>query len=93
MKKENDSLLKKEKIIDIALKNTDAEIQDFQTQKQKKLNELDVTIPLRLHQIEYLKDDNVPQDMVNCLVFINSGIVRLKERIKELQQVILKYIF
>jgi hypothetical protein len=36
--------LKKEKVIDAALKTTDIEIQEFQTLKQRKLNELDVVV-------------------------------------------------
>lgn len=43
-KKENESLIKKEKVIRQSLKTTESEIQDFQTQKQQKLNELDVVV-------------------------------------------------
>ncbi|KAJ3069689.1 Cilia- and flagella-associated protein 44 [Podochytrium sp. JEL0797] len=86
-KKENDSLLKKEKIIDLSLRGTDSEIQDFQTQKQRKLNELDVVVPLRGHQIQYLDEENrLPTDLSQALVFVNGGLGRLKLRIKELQQ-------
>ncbi|KAG5463309.1 MAG: hypothetical protein BJ554DRAFT_334, partial [Olpidium bornovanus] len=42
LKKDNDALIKKERVIGAALKNAEAEIQAFQTQKQRKLNELDV---------------------------------------------------
>ncbi|KAJ3195546.1 Cilia- and flagella-associated protein 44 [Irineochytrium annulatum] len=86
LKKENDGLIKKEKIIDVALKNTEAEIQDFQTQKQQKLNELDVVVPLRLHQIQYLEKNAMPSDMSPSLVFVNDGLFKLRNRIKELQQ-------
>ncbi|KAI8619969.1 hypothetical protein BC830DRAFT_1059801, partial [Chytriomyces sp. MP71] len=85
-KKENDSLIKKEKIIDLNLRATESEIQDFQTQKQRKLNELDVVVPLRLHQIQYLEDNVLPQDLSQALIFVNSGLHKLKNRIKELQQ-------
>ncbi|KAI9333809.1 hypothetical protein BDR26DRAFT_805717, partial [Obelidium mucronatum] len=86
-KKENDALLKKEKIIDAALRATESEIQDFQTQKQRKLNELDVVVPLRAHQIQYLDEQEVlPADLSQALIFVNSGLSKLKTRIKELQQ-------
>ncbi|KAJ3323577.1 Cilia- and flagella-associated protein 44 [Boothiomyces sp. JEL0866] len=86
LKKENDSLIKKEKIIDVGLKNAEAEIQEFQTQKQRKLNELDVVVPLKFSQIQYLENDHFPKDMSSCLVFYNEGLIQLKRRIKELHQ-------
>ncbi|KAJ3297198.1 Cilia- and flagella-associated protein 44 [Borealophlyctis nickersoniae] len=86
LKKENDALIKKEKVIDMALKNTESEIQDFQTQKQQKLNELDVAIPLRLHQILFLDRTSLPTDLTPALVFVNAGLAKLRNRIKELQQ-------
>ncbi len=88
MKKENDALLKKEKIIDAALKNTENEIQDFQTQKQRKLNELNVVVPLRLHQIQNLVKNQIPSDFSSSLVFSNDGLIKLKARIKEIEQVL-----
>ena len=42
LKKDQEALMKKEKIIDQALKQTDDEIQQFQTFKQQKLNEIQV---------------------------------------------------
>ncbi|KAI8820502.1 uncharacterized protein EV422DRAFT_496817 [Fimicolochytrium jonesii] len=86
LKKENDSFIKKEKIIDQALKATENEIQQFQTQKQQKLNELDVVLPLRLHQIQYIDKQTLPTDLSGALVFMHQGLIRLRSRIKELQQ-------
>ncbi|KAJ3417018.1 Cilia- and flagella-associated protein 44 [Chytridiales sp. JEL 0842] len=82
----HDGLIKKEKVIDAALRTTEAEIQDFQTQKQQKLNELDVVVPLRLHQVENLERNALPKDLSQSLVFVNEGLHKLKNRIKELQQ-------
>nr|KAJ3422153.1 Cilia- and flagella-associated protein 44 [Polyrhizophydium stewartii] len=86
LKKENDSLIKKEKIIGVSLKNAETEIQDFQTQKQRKLNELDVVVPLRFHQIQLLERNSIPSDLSSALVFINEGLFKLRSRIRELQQ-------
>ncbi|KAJ3173567.1 Cilia- and flagella-associated protein 44 [Geranomyces variabilis] len=86
LKKENDALIKKEKISDQALRTTENEIQEFQTQKQRKLNELDVVVPLRLHQLQYLEKGALPTDLSGALIFMNEGLVRLRRRIKELQQ-------
>ncbi|KAJ3223187.1 Cilia- and flagella-associated protein 44 [Clydaea vesicula] len=86
LKKENESLIKKEKVIHVALKNTETEIQDFQTQKQKKLNELDVVVPLRLHQLYFLEKNALPADLSSALIFVEDGLRKLKNRIKELHQ-------
>ena len=48
LKKENDMLIKKEKLIDKALKDTETDIQTFQTEKQGKLNELHVVVTLQI---------------------------------------------
>ena len=50
LRKENEVLVKKEKQIDRALADTEADIQAFQTEKQRELNQLDVMVTLRLHQ-------------------------------------------
>ncbi len=75
---------KKEKIIDLAMRNAESEIEDFQTQKQRKLNELDVIVPLRFSQIQ--QENKIPHDVSNSLVFYNEGLAQLKRRIKELYQ-------
>ena len=79
-------MVKKEKIILQTLKTTEGEIQDFQTQKQRKLNELHVVVPLRFNQIHYLESNAVPKDLTSALVFVNGGLTQLRDRIKELQQ-------
>jgi hypothetical protein len=87
LKKENDSLIKKEKIINQSLATAETEIQEFQSLKQQKLNELDVVVPLRLHQIQWVENRALPADLSPSLVFVNEGLQKLKNRIKELQQV------
>jgi len=86
LKKENEGYLKKEKIIDAALKGFETDIQEFQTLKQKRLNELDVVVPLKLSQIQYLNGQSIPSDLSAALVFQNQEVKRLKLRIKELHQ-------
>jgi hypothetical protein len=86
LRKENESLLKKEKTTSNILKSTEVEIQEFQTQKQRKLNEIDVAIPLRFSQIQYLENDSIPSDLSKALVFEETGVNRLNERIKQLNE-------
>jgi hypothetical protein len=54
LKRETDSLGKKEKAIVAALALVDADLSSFQLEKQAKLNEIDVAIPLWLHQVLYI---------------------------------------
>ena len=55
LKKENDALIRKEKVIDKALKDTEADIQAFQTEKQGKLNQLLVVVTLQMRQVQHLE--------------------------------------
>ena len=55
LKKENDALIRKEKVIDKALKDTEADIQAFQTDKQGKLNQLLVVVTLQMRQVQHLE--------------------------------------
>lgn len=86
LKKESDALIKKAKIIDGALKTAEADLEAFQREKQQKLNELDVVVVLRFHQIQYTINSVLPQDLSQCLVFNSPGLVRLQHRIKELEK-------
>jgi hypothetical protein len=45
-----------------------------------------VTVPLKLNQMKYLVDGKLPKDISNALIFTSTGLERLKNRIKELQE-------
>ncbi|KAI9219799.1 hypothetical protein BC828DRAFT_150161 [Blastocladiella britannica] len=81
LKKDLDIFSKKERVIASALKQTEQEIQEFQSQKQQKLNELDVVVPLSLHQIQFLEDS-----MESALVFPDDGLAKLRHRILETEE-------
>ena len=86
LKKENDMLIKKEKIIDTALKTTETDIQAFQTEKQGKLNELHVLVTLQMSQVKHLEPDakHLPADLTHDLVFPSEELGKLGARIREL---------
>ncbi|KAK6165219.1 hypothetical protein SNE40_023570 [Patella caerulea] len=86
MKKELEGLQKKAKVIDSSLNYAQGDLEAFQLEKQQKLNELDVVVTLRLHQIQYFINSALPQDLSKCLVFESSGVEKLQHRIKELEQ-------
>ena len=52
-KKDADMYGKKEKIIQSALEAAEKDLTLFQLDKQRKLNELNTIVPLKMHQILY----------------------------------------
>ncbi|XP_066455410.1 cilia- and flagella-associated protein 44 isoform X2 [Eleutherodactylus coqui] len=85
LKKECDSLTKKVKIVEGNLKTAEAELEAFQREKQQKLNELYVVVPLKLHQVDYVINGEIPSDLSQALVFTNHSLESLQHRIRELQ--------
>ncbi|XP_055965110.1 cilia- and flagella-associated protein 44 [Sorex fumeus] len=86
LKKEYDTLSKKVKIVGTNLNAAEEALEAYQREKQKQLNELLVVIPLKLHQIEYLTFGEIPNDLSGALVFSNSSLSRLQERIVQLHE-------
>ena len=86
LKKDKDALTKKQKNIETGLKALDGEMTAFQKEKQGKLNEIDVVVTLRAHQVEYLVEERLPEDLGQALVFSGGALSRLRSRIKELVQ-------
>ncbi|KAL2085147.1 hypothetical protein ACEWY4_018467 [Coilia grayii] len=74
------------KIVQSTLQAAEGELELFNREKQQKLNELDVVVPLRLHQIEFLVNGAVPRRLSSALVLNARALVRLQGRIRELQQ-------
>ncbi|XP_069800651.1 cilia- and flagella-associated protein 44 isoform X2 [Dendropsophus ebraccatus] len=85
VKKESDALAKKVKIVEVNLKTAEAELEAFQREKQQKLNELYVVVPLKLHQVDYVINGEIPSDLSQALVFTNHSLENLQHRIRELQ--------
>ncbi|KAL0968428.1 hypothetical protein UPYG_G00266720 [Umbra pygmaea] len=85
LRKEYDFLIKKEKVIDGTLKEAEGDLELVNREKQQKLNELDVVVPLRLHQIEFLSNGVVPCSLGPALVLNTVTLGRLQERIEQLQ--------
>ena len=77
----------RERLIDKELSSTEADIEAFQSEKQRALNLIDVSIPLKLNQMKYLQPDGrLPKDISHSLIFTSTGLSKLKNRILELQQ-------
>ena len=54
----------------------------FQREKQVRLNQVEVVLLLRLHQIEYLQDGQLQSDLSGALLFSNTELDKLKHRVR-----------
>ncbi|NXU15545.1 CFA44 protein, partial [Pardalotus punctatus] len=85
LKKECKALAKKAKEVETSLDMTNKELEAFQWEKLQTLNELDVVVPLRVHQVLCLVDGEMPRDFSQALVFTNRNLEYLKKRIVDLR--------
>ncbi|XP_029902729.1 cilia- and flagella-associated protein 44 [Myripristis murdjan] len=85
LKEECDTLVKKREVVQSRRKAAEGELALINREKQQKMNDLDVAIPLRLHQIEFVSNGRVSSNLSLALVMNRSVLHRLQERIKELQ--------
>ena len=86
LRKERETLNKKQKFVEQSMKAVDSEITEFQKEKQSKLNEIDVIITLKMHQVEFLENGRLPTDLSQGLVFSGSALESLRGRVKDLVQ-------
>ncbi|XP_038318346.1 cilia- and flagella-associated protein 44 isoform X1 [Canis lupus familiaris] len=86
LRKEHDALSKKVKIVATNLNAAEEALEAYQREKQQRLNELMIVIPLKLHQIEHVVFGEIPSDLSGTLVFSNQSLSRLQERITQLHE-------
>ncbi|NXL31669.1 CFA44 protein, partial [Glaucidium brasilianum] len=84
LRKKYNALAKKAKVVETSLDTADRELETFQQEKQQRLNELYVVVPLKLHQVEYLVNGEMPSDFSQALVFTNQSLEYLQKRIVDL---------
>lgn len=82
IKKDYETLLKKDRNLVVALRSAERDIQTFQAQKQRKLNELDFWVPLKPSQVQCLNADSI--QLTDAVLFVEQELVRLRQRIGEL---------
>jgi len=96
LKKENDTYISREKAATAALEKINSDIQTFQTEKQGKLNELQVVVTLKLHQVQYLSsgklslppnstEDEEAPSLEKSVVMTTGQLAKLAARIGELE--------
>lgn len=84
LRKEYNVLFEKAKSIEASLNTAEKELDIFQWKKQQKLNDLYVVVPLKLHQVEYFFNGEIPRDFSQALVFTNQSLEYLQKRIVDL---------
>nr|XP_049595219.1 cilia- and flagella-associated protein 44-like isoform X3 [Syngnathus scovelli] len=85
LEKECDCLVKKLKSVKISRKMVEDDLEQVNREKQQKMNQLDVVVPLRLQQIEYDVTVRVPSDLRPALVLNRTELKCLQERVKQLE--------
>ncbi|XP_032395282.1 cilia- and flagella-associated protein 44 [Etheostoma spectabile] len=85
LKRECETLVKKEKLVKSSRKAAEDDLELVNREKQQKMNELDVVVPIRLHQIEFITNGSVPCDLSPALVLDMKELNRLRERVRQLQ--------
>ena len=86
LNKEYQQLRTREDAVNNQLKGVEKEIHQFQTEKQKQLNQLETIVVLKLSQIQCLTgNDKLPYEFTdNIVVFTQSGMQKLKQTIMDL---------
>ncbi|NXD80639.1 CFA44 protein, partial [Halcyon senegalensis] len=85
IRKKYNALVGKAKVVETSLETAKEELETFQWEKQQRLNELYVAVPLKLHQVEYLVNGEMPSDFSQALVFTNQSLENLQKRIVDLR--------
>ncbi|XP_019696509.1 uncharacterized protein LOC105182290 [Harpegnathos saltator] len=86
LQKEAEIQTKKLKIIENDLKAHKDDLKLFMLEKQGKLNNVDVTVTMKLHQLQYLQESDVPTKVDDCVVFDKKKLSKLYARIQELHE-------
>ncbi|VDP92797.1 unnamed protein product [Echinostoma caproni] len=86
LRKDLESCTKKQRIVDSGLKQAQSELEAFQLEKQRKLNELDAIVILRMNQIQYHVNGTVPADLSVGLIFARHNLYILYRRIVALTE-------
>ncbi|XP_076298900.1 cilia- and flagella-associated protein 44 isoform X2 [Lasioglossum baleicum] len=86
LQKELDIETKSLKIVESSLKVNQAALEAFMVEKQRKLNDVDVTVVLKMHQMQHISHSGSVTDIQDCIVFNKKELSSLYARVGELQK-------
>jgi len=85
LRRERELLSKKQRLVDTAVAAINAEVLEYQKEKQARLNTVEIAVNVRLRQVHLLTpDERVPADAAAGLLFQRAALGRLQARISEL---------
>uniref|UniRef100_A0A3P9K0M3 Uncharacterized protein n=1 Tax=Oryzias latipes TaxID=8090 RepID=A0A3P9K0M3_ORYLA len=85
LKKESDALITKVKVLKSSQQRIEEEVELINKEKLQKMKQVEVVVPFRLHQIQFLSNGSVPSDLSEALVLDKSEMDRLRRRVQQLQ--------
>ncbi|XP_061733169.1 cilia- and flagella-associated protein 44-like [Nerophis ophidion] len=85
LERECDTLIKKLKLVQNSRKAAEEDLEKVNREKQQKMNQLDVVVPIRLHQMEVDISGPLPLDLSRVLVLDKKELQHLQERVVELE--------
>ncbi|XP_076652358.1 cilia- and flagella-associated protein 44 isoform X2 [Halictus rubicundus] len=86
LQKELDVDTKGLRIIENNLKSSQADLEAFMLEKQRKLNDVDVTVVLKMHQMQNISHSGNVTEIQDCIVFNKKELSSLYARVGELQK-------
>ncbi|XP_018302310.1 uncharacterized protein [Mycetomoellerius zeteki] len=78
--------MKKLKIAESVLKKNEDDLKMFMLEKQRKLNNVQVTVLMKLHQLQYFGESQIPFKVHDCVVFDKKKLSKLYARIQQLYE-------
>ncbi|VUZ47218.1 unnamed protein product, partial [Hymenolepis diminuta] len=85
VRRETEVLGKKAKMARQNLQQATTELQEFQLEKQRKLNLIERMVNIRLDQINYFWNCSLPSDFDQVLIFRSDNVEQLQNRIQSLE--------
>ncbi|KYN44488.1 WD repeat-containing protein 52 [Trachymyrmex septentrionalis] len=77
---------KKLKIEESVLKKNEDDLKMFMLKKQQKLNNVEVTVLMKLHQLQYFDESQIPFKIHDCVLFDKEKLSKLYARIQQLYE-------
>ncbi|CAK9822070.1 Cilia- and flagella-associated protein 44 [Anthophora retusa] len=84
--KELDTSAKHLRVIENNLRTSQEELENFMVDKYKKLNDINVTVTLKLHQLQHILNSENIEEIQNCVVFNKKELSNLYARVGILQE-------
>ncbi|KAG7187866.1 hypothetical protein KM043_013850, partial [Ampulex compressa] len=86
LRKEAEVYSKKFRTMDEEIKLNKAELVAFMLQKQRKLNDIDLTVILKFHQLQHSLETGATLQLQDCVLFDREKLSNLYQKVEKLQE-------